>query len=132
MPASPSVEQIAALQQAMDPSLLVPDRTVVVAPSGSVDVAFDLPRFGVSLVTILPAAGASDGGTDTDGGDGSPGISGNKGCTCRVGGRGNDAGNSAAWLGVGVLILVAIVRRRSARIALSNGSASGLARICRG
>ena len=54
MPASPSAAQIAALQQAMDPSSLVPDRTVAVAADGSVGVDFDLPRFGVSLVTIAP------------------------------------------------------------------------------
>ena len=55
MPASPSAAQLAALQQAMDPSPLVPDRTVAVAADGSVGVDFDLPRFGVSLVTITPA-----------------------------------------------------------------------------
>ena len=47
---------------AMDPALLVPDRTVAVAAGGSVGVDFDLPRFGVSLITIQPAAGASDAG----------------------------------------------------------------------
>ena len=52
MPASPSAAQIAALQAAMDPSPLVPDRTVAVAADGAVAVDFDLPRFGVSLVTI--------------------------------------------------------------------------------
>jgi len=62
MPASPSAAQLAALQQAMDPSSLVPDETVAVA-AGSVGVDFDLPRFGVSLVTISPVVGASDGGT---------------------------------------------------------------------
>ena len=56
MPASPSAAQVAALQQAMDPSSLVPDRTAAVAADGSVAVDFDLPRFGVSLVTISPAA----------------------------------------------------------------------------
>ena len=55
MPASPSAAQLAALQQAMDPSSLVPDRTAAVAADGSVAVDFDLPRFGVSLVTITPA-----------------------------------------------------------------------------
>ena len=34
MPASPSAAQVAALQQAMDPSLLVPDRTVAVSADG--------------------------------------------------------------------------------------------------
>jgi xylan 1,4-beta-xylosidase len=52
MPASPSAAQIATLQAAMDPLPLVPDRTVVVAADGAVATDFDLPRFGVSLVTI--------------------------------------------------------------------------------
>jgi len=55
MPASPSPAQIAALQQAMEPALLVPDSTVPVAADGSVSIDFDLPRFGVSLVTVAPA-----------------------------------------------------------------------------
>jgi xylan 1,4-beta-xylosidase len=55
-PASPSAAQVAALERAMDPSLLVPDRRAAVAADGSVAVDFDLPRFGVSLVTITPAA----------------------------------------------------------------------------
>ena len=54
MPASPSAEQVAALQQAMDPVAAGPGPTVAVAADGSVGVDFDLPRFGVSLVTILP------------------------------------------------------------------------------
>jgi xylan 1,4-beta-xylosidase len=68
MPATPSAAQVAALRQAMDPSSLVPDVTVAAAPGGYVEVNFELPRFGVSLVTIQPAAGASDGGVNADGG----------------------------------------------------------------
>jgi len=56
MPASPSAAQVAALQQAMNPASLVPDGTVAVAADGAIAVDFDLPRFGVSLVTIRPAA----------------------------------------------------------------------------
>jgi xylan 1,4-beta-xylosidase len=55
MPASPSAAQIAALEAAMDPSPLVPDGTSAVGADGSVAVDFDLPRFGVSLLTITPA-----------------------------------------------------------------------------
>jgi len=33
---------------------LVPDSTVAVAEDGTVSVDFDLPRFGVSLVTLRP------------------------------------------------------------------------------
>jgi xylan 1,4-beta-xylosidase len=53
-PASPSAAEIAALQAAMDPSPLVPDATLAVWADGTVRVDFDLPRFGVSLVTIRP------------------------------------------------------------------------------
>jgi hypothetical protein len=120
MPASPSAAQVAALQQAMDPSLLVPDRTVGVAEDGSVGVDFDLPRFGVSLITIQPAVGAIDGGTATDG---SPGIGGDNGggnggsgCGCRIGGGDGSAADSAAVVhGMCAMGILMIVRRRSSR-----------------
>ena len=54
MPASPTAEQIAALRAAMDPAPLVADATVAVAAGGLVAIDFDLPRFGVSLVTVTP------------------------------------------------------------------------------
>ena len=119
MPAIPSSAQVAALQQAMDPSSLVADRTVAVAADGSFGVDFALPRFGVSLVTIQPADAAIDAGTDTDGSpriDGGSGGANGGGCGCRVGGRSDGAANSAAaLLGMGALVIVMIVRRRSAR-----------------
>jgi xylan 1,4-beta-xylosidase len=102
MPASPSAAQVTALQQAMDPSLLVPDSTVAVGADGVVDVRFDLPRFGVSLVTIVPATGAND--ADQPRG----------GCACRADGHGTGAPNLAAPLGMGTLVLVALARRRFA------------------
>jgi xylan 1,4-beta-xylosidase len=55
MPASPSAAEIAALEQAMHPAPLGPDTTVAVGADGSIGVDFDLPRFGVSLLTIVPA-----------------------------------------------------------------------------
>jgi xylan 1,4-beta-xylosidase len=119
MPASPSVAEVAALQQAMDPSLLAPDRTVTVAADGSVGVDFDLPRFGVSLVTIQPAAAGIDGGTDTDGSSGiggdSGGSKGSSGCGCRIGGRSDGAADAPALLAMGTLLILWIARRRSAR-----------------
>jgi len=57
MPTSPSAAQVAVLQQAMHPALLVPDVTVAVAADGSIGVDFDLPRFAVSLVTVVPGDG---------------------------------------------------------------------------
>ena len=118
MPASPSAAQIAALQAAMDPSLLVPDRSVTVAADGSVTVDFDLPRFGVSLVTVEPTTMAIDGGTTTDGsvglgGNSGGGNGGTGGCGCRVGGRGGAAASSAAsLLGLGAIVIVMVGRRR--------------------
>ena len=107
MPASPSAEQVAALQQAMEPALLVPDRTVAVA-CGSVSVDFDLPRFGISLVTVLPEAGAGQGSTAVS-------CQSHGGCACWVGDRGDDASRPAALLGLGFLTLVTRLRRRCAR-----------------
>ena len=119
MPASPSAAQLAALQGAMDPSLLVPDRTVAVPPDGSVAVDFDLPRFGVSLVTFQPTAEAIDGGSVSDGsvgiGGDRDGPGGGGGCGCRVGDRGEGV---ASWaevlLGLFALVIVLVGRRRSA------------------
>ncbi len=114
MPASPSAAQVAALQRAMDPALLVPSRNVAVAAGGTVGVDFDLPRFGVSLVTILPVAAASDAGTDitNDGSTSPPGPPGS-GCGCQAGGRGDGPIDAAALFGLGVLVLVTIWRARS-------------------
>jgi xylan 1,4-beta-xylosidase len=107
MPASPSAAQVAALRQAMDPSALVPDRTVTVAADGSLGVDFDLPRFGVSLVTIVPAAGTSDAGTNSGLEPGGGG--------CRVGGGGDGAPPASTLLGMGALVLfVSLRRQRSA------------------
>ena len=115
MPASPSAEQIAALQQAMDPSLLVPDKTLAVAPGGALNVDFDLPRFGVSLITILPAAGAGDAGAEADAGITPSAVSQNRGCACRSGAPGSDAINWASLLGFGALAVLASARRRELR-----------------
>jgi len=60
-PAAPSAAQISALQQGMDPVPLNPPQAVAVT-GGSVSVSFDLPRFGVSLLTISPGAAVTDGG----------------------------------------------------------------------
>ncbi len=111
-PPNPSAAQVAALQQAMDPSPLVPDGTLAVAGDGTVGVNFDLPRFGVSLVTIQPGAGVSDGGTGIDAGGGSrdAGTSIGGSCSCRVTSRG-DAANAAALLGLGALALIRVTRR---------------------
>jgi len=111
LPVSPAPTQIAALQEAMDPAPLVPDETVAVAADGAVAVDFDLPRFGVSLVTLTPASGPSDAGTQIDGGDGGGG--GGSGCGCHAASRSGGAADPAALLGFGILAVVMIGRRRT-------------------
>jgi xylan 1,4-beta-xylosidase len=108
MPQNPSAEQVAALQQAMEPSALVPDAMVAVSADGFIGVDFELPRFGVSLVTILPSAAEGNGG--------SPGTVARTGCSCHIGGGDYDAGASLL-LGISALALARNVRRRSARCA---------------
>lgn len=73
-PAAPSTAQLAALQQSMDPVALNPPQTVAVT-GGAVTVTFDLPRFGISLVTISPigesdasSVGTPEGGSVADAG----------------------------------------------------------------
>jgi len=61
-PAAPSATQIAALQAAMDPASLATS-TLDVA-GGSVSLSFDLPRFGISLVTLAPAPATGDAAVD--------------------------------------------------------------------
>jgi xylan 1,4-beta-xylosidase len=103
-PATPTAGQVSALKKAMEPSSLVPDRVVALPASGSLDFDFDLPRFGVSLVTLLPAtAGGDDGPTSTSP---TPGA-----CACRVGHR----DTTPAPLGFAALALATWgLRRRAA------------------
>ncbi|MEP7052167.1 MAG: beta-xylosidase [Pseudomonadota bacterium] len=108
MPAAPSQAQIAALQQAMDPSALVPDTTLKVGCGGVVAVDFELPRFGVSLLTIAPAAPSGD---DTA----KPRCDADSGCSCRSGARA-PLSSQQAWFAIFALTAISRVRRRSARM----------------
>lgn len=97
MPPSPSAGEVAALEHAMEPSSLVPDSTFALAADGSVGVRFELPRFGVSLITVRPAVGTSEGGTT------------GTGCSCDVRGHG-DHTTSTVVLGVSALALLRVAR----------------------
>ena len=119
MPASPSPDQLAALQAAMDPSPPVPDMTVPVAADGTLGIDFALPRFGVSLLTITPVSAGDAGARDGDGGtagtgpDGGairrPGSSGG-GCGCQVADPGGGPADLVALVALGIFAL----RRRPA------------------
>jgi len=52
-PAAPSAAQIAEMQQGMEPAPLGPDTTLDVV-DGALTLDFELPRFGISLITLAP------------------------------------------------------------------------------
>ena len=101
MPQGPSTAQVRALKQAMAPQLLVPDQTVLVSPSGSVELDFALPRFAVSLLTFRPS--------DAEPATSSPSER-SSGCACRLGGNG--AKRPWASIATGALALLALGLRR--------------------
>ena len=118
MPASPSAAQIGALKRAMAPSLLEPDRDLPLT-EGIVAVNFDLPRFGVSLITIVPESGAHNGeaaGTDSTSGKVS-------GCACRVGPQPDNRDDSPVLFALSALALFTHARRKiGAPVAMSAGA----------
>jgi len=108
-PAAPSAAQRAALVAAMEPALLEPVCTAD-ASSGSLTIDFDLPRFGVSLITIAPANSASDAGGAGGAGPAPGQTSARSGCACETS-RGSGGGGGA--LAVVMLAgLVSVARRR--------------------
>jgi xylan 1,4-beta-xylosidase len=72
-PATPSEAQLAALRGAMEPVVLERERIADVT-NGAVSLSFELPRFGISLVTLAPASGPKPPVSSPGGG----------GCSCRV------------------------------------------------
>lgn len=97
MPASPSADQLAALRQGMDPAPWTADRTAAVQ-GGALAVDFDLPRFGLSLLTISPGTAPEQ-----------PGPAGSGGCGCST-----SSGAGGGGLAVGLAVVLARRRRRRA------------------
>lgn len=112
MPAQPSAAQVQALQQAMVPQLLMA-QTLTVSSSGSVELDFELPRFGVSLVTLEPPNG-TDEPPGVRGGEASSSGSHAEGCACGVGSSGSNA-HASALLDVIALVVLATRRGRVAK-----------------
>jgi xylan 1,4-beta-xylosidase len=67
-PATPSAAQRTELEQAMEPVILAHEPAVVTDATAT--VSFELPRFGLSLVTLVPAAPAPEGPSASDSGCG--------------------------------------------------------------
>jgi xylan 1,4-beta-xylosidase len=100
-PAAPSASELAALEQAMAPALLEQGHVVDVA-DGGLTLSFELPRFGISLLTLVPAQ-ASPKEQPPAG----------AGCSCRVRPR----SSTASFSSVALLLAVALLRRARNRAA---------------
>jgi xylan 1,4-beta-xylosidase len=104
-PATPDGAELAALRQAMEPSVLERERQIQVT-GGSVELSFELPRFGISLLTLTPA---------TDGG-GAPPPPSDPGCSCELVRATNATPPHALW----VLFVAVALSRRGRRRALTS------------
>jgi xylan 1,4-beta-xylosidase len=96
-PATPSDAQVAALRRAMDPGLLERERVVGVR-NGAVSLSFALPRFGLSLVTLVPSSGPKP--------ESAPSSA--AGCSCRL----PAPGPTPPVVLLALLLAVALVCRR--------------------
>ena len=113
-PTNPTKAQLAALQKAMVPSPLRSDETVAVQADGSVAFDFELPRFGVSLLTLLPASAPKGGDDSTT--RAAPG-----GCACRANGH----REPSRPLALSALLLAAFMGRRGVRIFTQRSACRG-------
>jgi xylan 1,4-beta-xylosidase len=106
-PATPTVAQVTQLEQAMQPAELEPPQMVDVG-GGIATVDFDLPRFGVSLVTLAPV-GITDAGGGASGAEGGAGASVPRasGCQCRIA-----SGARAPAMPVIAVVVLVLGRRR--------------------
>ncbi|HKO46434.1 MAG TPA: hypothetical protein VJV79_01845 [Polyangiaceae bacterium] len=116
-PSSPSTAQVAALQKAMEPSPLTPDRTLALSADGSFELNFDLPRFGVSLITLRATAGPVE-PVDSASSAATP----RGGCAYHADGR---AGDRTVQLALGALIVAIVAGRRRLRCAAQRSSVIG-------
>lgn len=97
-PASPSGAQLAELRAAMQPVILERERAAA-ARDGNLRLSFELPRFGLSLVTLSPAKPESSESAAND-----------SSCSCRVHAR-----RRTSWPALlGLMLVVALARRRRA------------------
>ena len=106
-PQYPTEAEVLALKEAMEPSSLLPDATLLPSKDGSLDLDFDLPRFGVSLLTLEAERSPTAGGSGGAGGE-SPSEP-DSGCACTIGLRETSRGAS---LGIACAALALLARRR--------------------
>jgi xylan 1,4-beta-xylosidase len=109
-PASPTASERTALVAAMEPALLEPVRVVDVM-DGAVSLDFDLPRFALSLLTLVPEVSGGDAGAASGtGGSGAVPFPAGSGCGCATLGWPRPAGYRSGIL-FAALMLATLVRR---------------------
>lgn len=116
MPAAPSSEQRAELEQAMQPVLLSAPHAVPLN-RGSIELDLDLPRFGISLFSIESTGESAGNAGDANAPGAAPGGA---GCGCALPAHSRGAAG-AAWLGT--LGMLAIALRRTRRRLCRTGPA---------
>ena len=105
-PAAPSASQLAALREAMVPGELTPRHEVAVV-NGAVTLSFDLPRFGISLLTLSPPnVGAAEVPSASE-----------ASCSCRLPAAPQSA--RSILLALSLLVALAYARRAAARQRIS-------------
>jgi xylan 1,4-beta-xylosidase len=116
-PQAPTDAELRALREAMEPVVLEAAQSVTVT-NGAVALAFELPRFGMSLLTLTPSneGGGGDGGAG--GGAREPTPS-DPGCACRVSPP-TPPGYSA--ISALFVVLLALRRRRDSRASRSTAA----------
>ena len=98
-PATPSEEQLAALREAMAPAPLSPPHEAQLV-DGVLQLSFELPRFGISLLTLTPARSAEPAAAAPSEGA----------CSCRA--AAGSRGSLATLVALSVLVALGRCRRR--------------------
>jgi xylan 1,4-beta-xylosidase len=111
MPQSPSPAQRAALVAAMDPAPAAADTTLCAGADGSATLEFELPRFGVSLVTLAPLGDGEAATTSCAATDGSVAPPRAPGCACREHAPARRRAHCAVFIAFGALLLACGLRR---------------------
>lgn len=114
-PPVPTSSERAALVAAMEPGLLEPVRTVDVI-DGAVSLDFEMPRFAVSLLTLVPEESGGDAGValGTGGSGGAVAPATGSGCGCATVGSSGPAEFPFAII-VGALTIATVAHRRKRR-----------------
>jgi hypothetical protein len=95
----------------MDPAPAAADTTLCAGADGSATLEFELPRFGVSLVTLAPLGDGEAATTSCAATDGSVAPPRAPGCACREHAPARRRAHCAVFIAFGALLLACGLRR---------------------